>query len=327
MEKAKTLFKVILIQAVWWAAWITFCIVFLRLAFRFDVLSARHWHLAATYGFGGLRGTALLISISAALPIGAAMATLFYKWKGFQKPKKAEVKAPAEHEAKEDPAPKIEIKKDLPDELKNAYIKIKQRAESIPPVVEEEKKTEEKENKTEPTEILKQKETIKEAPKKFTADAPAPAKATKTESDDLFEMDDFDPTPKSAPQKDSAPSFAPMEFKPMTFGGDNKENDKEEDVEDDGIELIETDKEIRVIAEHKDEGAWIAEEEEMGGRPPQWFKEGAQKTSPVYLAKKKAETVRSDKKIITVLKITDGSIINKKAMMPVWEKMGVTVEE
>lgn len=276
--------KAALVQAVWWCAWLAFCALFLYFAFRFDVLSARHWHMAGKYGFHGLRGTALLISLAAALPIGAAMSFLFWKQKGFAKPAKPEETKPVEHLDAINALPEIEINKDMPDELKNAYVKMKRYAAERP---------------AEPV--------ARVAPKK-----------TERREDDLFAMDDFDP----APDKKPVAKNDGFDFKPITFGSAEPE-------QGDDIKIVETDDEIRVVAEHKDEGAWVAEEKSSGGLPPQWFTEGAQKISPAYLARAKADEIKSKKSgkpVVAVLKITTDNIINKKDMFSVWEEMGVKVE-
>ncbi|MDR2685478.1 MAG: hypothetical protein LBB23_01740 [Rickettsiales bacterium] len=292
----KTALKHIYIQAAWWLAWAIFCTIFLGIAFKFNIFSARHWAIVSKYGFHGFRGTALLISIAAALPVGAALAVLFWRQGGFKKPpKKPETPANA-HSDFAEIAEIIETKKDLPEELRNAYVRMRRDAH----------------------------------PAKNQMPAPMQQKS-KPKADDLFAMDDFDPAPNAAPNNapapnTQAPTFESLDFKPLEFGKNKKDKDEGESK----LFLRETNDTIRIIAKHDDEGSWFADEKEQPGQTPQWFSEGGQKTSPVYLALQKAADLRAtnpDKKVVAVLKLYKDNIINKAAMLPIWTELGIVVED
>ncbi|MDR0319326.1 MAG: hypothetical protein LBH81_01145 [Rickettsiales bacterium] len=286
MKPENNILKAVAVQAAWWSVWLAFCVVFFYAAFRFDIFSARHWALVSKYGFHGLRGTALLVSMAASLPIGGVLSFVFYKQGGFKKPAKPAETKPVEHEDLVKTHTEIKIGKSMPDELKNAYIKIKRlEAEQTPtPAVM-------------PAKAGIQSKTVAE-----------------DNSTDLFSMSSFDPTPGK--QENAAPSVVPR----LDHGTSSTDN----------LEITESEFRIRITAEHKDAGAWIADEKESGGMPPKWFAEGAEKISPAWLLKKKAEEFESKntgKRIIPVLKLTADTIINKGDMMSTWKQMGLKVEE
>ncbi len=300
MNKVKDFFKTLVNPVIWTIFYIGALFSILYILFEFNLFSGYQWNILLNASLTGLAGFCFGAIMFAALPLYLATLRIVIVKKEFPvnicfwkstifKPKKVEEKI--EEKKEEKPVdPLVELRqKDIPDELMNKYLEIKNNS-FLMAQFSDVKKTETKsDNDTEKKEII--------TPETVDSDIPLD-----------FDFGDMDAKSDDALPESPFPKFQDLSFDELDIDDEVDDEDDDEIISNDtidklfqsphNVELAEylENNEIEntflnddvvlvnnlAIIVHGDSGFWVADDET-------WFASGRDKPSPISMIKKIAK--------------------------------------